>query len=69
MFEHLPLITETYNLVWENDLPYFTDVLMRSHKGAETLEEAIELACGELGLLDNPWLVTGLKAEDGCLYC
>ena len=61
MFEGLPVVTDSNIAEMEKDWSYFLDLMMRCMKETETLDGAIDCACGELSW-QNPKLVTAVRA-------
>lgn len=62
MFEYLPKITEeNLKVVLQKEMDYFTELLRRSTSETETPDEAIQIMCSELSLL-NPYLAKAVSA-------
>ena len=62
MFESLPIISEDNLTVFnQKEFNWFIDLVAGAMKTAKSVDEAIDLACGELHRNNNPYLVKAIR--------
>ena len=62
MFESLPIITEdNFTVFSQKEFSWFCDLMSGAFKSAESVDEAIDLACSELQRNNNLYLVKAIR--------